>query len=389
LRGVIVLCALAVLQSVDGVKCFEGKVTYCGISNDGGAIAPPGLGMFVEGPGWACADDNSGLTPTTIAPNCWDQASCEALQTGNYDDPHNLSHSSPYDYVSEPTWTSRLSGMNATECPPDEPACALQTTLREGTAECSECRTRFRHSVDRAALFWSVWQIEKECVAEGAPKCVPSKCRCTTDEPFYTEVPEGACSNFAKATCRRQAYRCIYSPADYLVTAYEDYDIVLCTVGEGLPQCKHCVACTDPACLQRSINVSALISDPPANLTDAASYACPAECHEAPRTCWNRTCWEGNLCLPTCDKTKYMRRGHDNGREDGAGLGFYAGTDSEGVLVEEVKCCGGEADKARFKDTKHYQGDHCNFANGAPRGVAPHLLAVLVVALVALWGGRA
>lgn len=80
LRGVIVLCALAVLQSVDGVKCFEGKVTYCGISNDGGAIAPPGLGMFVEGPGWACADDNSGLTPTTIAPNCWDQASCEALQ---------------------------------------------------------------------------------------------------------------------------------------------------------------------------------------------------------------------------------------------------------------------------------------------------------------------
>ncbi|KAJ1493668.1 hypothetical protein T484DRAFT_2694861 [Baffinella frigidus] len=141
LRGVIVLCALAVLQSVDGVKCFEGKVTYCGISNDGGAIAPPGLGMFVEGPGWACADDNSGLTPTTIAPNCWDQASCEALQTGNYDDPHNLSHSSPYDYVSEPTWTSRqLSGMNATECPPDEPACALQTTLREGTAECSECR---------------------------------------------------------------------------------------------------------------------------------------------------------------------------------------------------------------------------------------------------------
>ena len=153
-RGVLVVCALALaLQTADGVKCFEGSVTYCGISNDGGARTPPGQNMFVEGPGWACADDSSGLTPTTIAPNCWDQASCEALQvalssllashiplnvflclcpppatcththagsprdidadlllpqTGNYDDPHNLSHSSPYDYVSEPTWTAKV-----------------------------------------------------------------------------------------------------------------------------------------------------------------------------------------------------------------------------------------------------------------------------------------
>jgi len=62
----------------EGVLCVEGEVTYCGLSNDGGARAPPGQNRFVEGPNWAC--ENAGMNPTDIAPNCWDQASCEALQ---------------------------------------------------------------------------------------------------------------------------------------------------------------------------------------------------------------------------------------------------------------------------------------------------------------------
>ena len=52
----------------------------------------------------------------------------------------------------------------------------------------------------------------------------------------------------------------------------------------------------------------------------------------------------------------------------------------------KVKCCGG-ADEV--KGTEKYQGDHCNFANGVGRGAAPHLLAVLAAALMALFAARA
>ena len=209
----------------------------------------------------------------------------------------------------------------------------MQTTLREGTARCAACKTRFRHSVDRGALLWSIWQIKKECIAVG-DECAPSRCYCTDTAPYYSEEPKaGACSTHAKAVCRRKAFKCKYPSADYVVMAYEDYDILFCTVGaeDALPQCRGCVACTDPACRERAINVTNLISQPPADLTDPASYTCPSECHEAPRTCWNATCWDRDDCLPPCDPAVYLAR------EEGAGLGFYAQPGGGGKLVEEVK----------------------------------------------------
>ena len=69
----------------------------------------------------------------------------------------------------------------------------MQTTLREGTARCAACKTRFRHSVDRGALLWSIWQIKKECIAVG-DECAPSRCYCTDTAPYYSEEPKaGAC----------------------------------------------------------------------------------------------------------------------------------------------------------------------------------------------------
>ena len=70
-----------VVAEGEGVKCFEGEVTYCGINADGGAIPAKGKKYYAEGMNWACSDQLSNLDPTNIAPNCWDQASCEALQT--------------------------------------------------------------------------------------------------------------------------------------------------------------------------------------------------------------------------------------------------------------------------------------------------------------------
>ena len=69
--SVLVGCVLVLgLGAADAYKCFEGKVTYCGINADGGALAPPNSKRFVEGMNWACEDQLSNLDPTYIAPYC-------------------------------------------------------------------------------------------------------------------------------------------------------------------------------------------------------------------------------------------------------------------------------------------------------------------------------
>ena len=101
---------------------------------------------------WACEDQLSNLDPTYIAPNCHDKASCEALQTSDIDDPFEIQHSSPYNYIADKEWISkkRSSDNTATEtCPEDHPACGLQTTLREAKGKaCDKCYTRFRYVCD-------------------------------------------------------------------------------------------------------------------------------------------------------------------------------------------------------------------------------------------------
>ena len=63
-----------------------------------------------------------------------DKASCEAVQTVDFDDPFDIAHESPYTYVSDIAYVSKARSPNniATQtCPPEHPACGLQTTLRE------------------------------------------------------------------------------------------------------------------------------------------------------------------------------------------------------------------------------------------------------------------
>jgi len=122
-----------------------------------------------------------------------DKASCEALQTVDFDDPFDIAHESPYTYVSDIAYVSKARSPNniATQtCPPEHPACGLQTTLREAKGkECKECYTRFRYTPDIGAIYWRVFQIKKLCIPEAQPQTCPglhnTGCWCTTSAPFY------------------------------------------------------------------------------------------------------------------------------------------------------------------------------------------------------------
>jgi len=266
--ALILLSLVGVIPGTGAVKCFEGSVTYCGINADGGAIAPAGKQKYVQGMNWACLDQQSNMDPTFIAPNCWDQETCENLQTNDFDDEFNISHESPYNYVADRAWLQRRRGeQNVTDCPPDHPACGLQTTIRLGKDECKDCYTRYRHSADIGAIYWDVWQIHKACVPEGGT-CEPSQCHCIKDAPYY----EGNCSSWAKAACRRKAYKCVHFPADYVITTFQDYDIMFCSLGNDDPACEGCVACQNTSCIKPVIHVSKLLDG--SDLTNESNYNC-------------------------------------------------------------------------------------------------------------------
>lgn len=148
------------------------------------------------------------------------------------DDPFDISHESPYTYVSDVAYLSKARSVDnvATQtCPPEHPACGLQTTLREAKGkECKECYTRFRYTPDIGAIYWRVFQIKKLCIPEAQPQTCPALhntgCWCTTTSPFYqggrrdpeTDKPESPtvnepqyCSPWAKAVCRRKVYKCV------------------------------------------------------------------------------------------------------------------------------------------------------------------------------------
>ena len=365
----------------EGVKCFEGEVTYCGINADGGAIPAKGKKYYAEGMNWACSDQLSNLDPTNIAPNCWDQASCEALQTSDIDSPFEIEHSSPYNYIADEGILAkkRDSSSNKT-CPADHPACGLQTTLREAKGKCKGgCKTRFRYTADIGAIYWSVFQVKKECLAAGE-ECKEAGCWCTTESPYYTgakfndpddgmpdpnENDAAYCSPWARAACRRKAYKCMHYPADYVVTAFQDYDIRFCSMGSDEEECSGCVACTDVSCLKPVVHVSKLLSEPPANLSLDATYNCSLEkCGGADgggaRTCWNKTCAYSDDCYPECEAVYQSTR-------PGAGMGFYVSSSKKPKLVERVRCC----DK-----------DFCNFPNSAAR-MSPALPLALSLAVAA------
>jgi len=411
---------------VYGIKCFEGKVTYCGINADGGALPSKGGMYYVQGMNWACQDQQSNMDPTFIAPNCSDQESCEALQTDLYDDPFAIAHEPPYNYVADIAWISeqeqalassgRRSGTEDGElepgsasagasvddgselerrerragevttttsaatttpspspsgkssgrkCPANQPACGLQTTIRRHEGECEECYTRFRYSADMGAIYWNIWQIEKKCVEE-AGTCVNSTCNCTREAPYY----EGSCSVWAQSACRRKAYKCLHFPADYVVTTFQDYDIKFCSLGPDDPECSGCVACTDKNCIKPVIHVSKLVGlkrmDEPTRLAlfqNDSNYNCtPGRCDEAPRTCWNEECAYTDDCWPECDATIYEKR------IPAAVMGFYV-TSDKGVMVEQVKCCDGM--------------NFCNYPNPAA-AVRPGLAQAMLGAFASL-----
>ena len=199
---------------------------------------------------------------------CADKDSCEALQTSDIDNPFDISHESPYNYVADKAYLSAAKSANktATEtCPADHPACGLQTTLREAKGKtCAQCYTRFRYTADIGAIYWRVFQIKKSCLAAGEACRNRTGCWCTTEGPkYYTGAEMGddglpkkgtenddLCSPWAKAVCRRKAYKCVHKAADYVITTFQDYDINFCSLGTDDPECSGCVACTDPACLQ-------------------------------------------------------------------------------------------------------------------------------------------
>ena len=364
-----------------GVRCFEGEVTYCGINADGGAIPAKGKKYYAEGMNWACSDQLSNLDPTNIAPNCWDQASCEALQTSDIDSPFEIEHSSPYNYIADEGILAkkRDSSSNKT-CPADHPACGLQTTLREAKEKCKGgCKTRFRYTADIGAIYWSVFHVKKECLA-GGEECKEAGCWCTTEKPYYIGAefndPDNGlpdlknknssyCSPWARAACRREAYKCMHYVADYVVTAFQDYDIRFCSLGSDEKNCSGCVACTDVSCLKPVVHVSKLLSEPPANLSLDATYNCSLELcggtdGGGARTCWNKTCYDSDDCYPKCDAVYHSTR-------PGAGLGFYVSSSKKPKLVERVRCC----------DT-----DFCNFPNSAAR-MRPALLLALSSAVAA------
>jgi hypothetical protein len=313
-----------------------------------------------------------------------DKASCEDLQTVDIDDPFEIEHASPYTYVSDVAYLSKARSLNETAtktCPPDHPACGLQTTLREAKDEdgnmkaCTQCYTRFRYTADIGAIYWRVFQIEKRCIPEGQTERCPdlneTGCWCTAKAPFYqggkrdpkTQLPTTDepkyCSPWAKAACRRKVYKCMHFPADYVMTTFQDYDIKFCSIGSDNEICSGCVACTDERCQQPVIHVSKLLKGTP-DYSDPATYNCSLdECGEAPRTCWNKTCAYTDDCWPECDGSVYQQT------LPGAKMGFYV--NEKPKMVELTKCC----------DT-----DYCNFPNAAARP-SVSLLSALLLSLVA------
>jgi len=354
---ILVFC----IPYVCSLKCFEGGVTYCGINADGGALPERGGKYYVQGMNWACQDQQSNMDPTFIAPNCWDQESCEALQTDEYDDPFAIAHEPPYNYVADVNFLDRMSDVpeaSAKKCTADQPACGLQTSIRRHEGDCEQCYTRFRYSADMGAIYWNIWQIQKACVTPGET-CTPYQCNCTREDPYY----EGEhCSVWAKAACRRKAYKCEHFPADYVVTTFQDYDIKFCSLGSDDVRCAGCVACTHRACQMPVIHYSQLLPAPdPDVLANLANYNCSMEhCGEAPRTCWNNTCAFSDDCWPVCDPAIYARR------ITSANMGFYV-TSNKGVMVEETKCCESQ--------------DWCNYPNPAPAMRAGLVQAIIAAAL--------
>lgn len=314
------------ISSVGGIRCYEGNVTYCGVNADGGGRGSPNSNYYVSGMNWACTDQLSDLDPTTIAPNCWDQASCEALRTAPFDSKFDVSHKMPYGYVADVKWLVKQ-GASATpagseasflasggsqlaplvdgkgNCPANHPACGLQTYLRRGSDDsCIGCYRRYRYSPDIAASYWNVLQVHKMCLRKGDAPCINSSCACTDTAPWYrsrdsNNQPGGECSHWAKAACRRLVYKCMHQPSDYVVTTFQDYDIKFCSIGTDDERCKGCVACTEPSCLSPVIPVKQLLrTDIPmaAILSNASLYTCDRNvCGEGPRTCWNKTCVDG------------------------------------------------------------------------------------------------
>ncbi len=268
------------------IKCFEGEVTYCGINADTALNRGwPGK-HYSDEPNWACKDRLSNLDPTNIAPRCFDEDSCQNLQTNDIDDPFVMAHSSPYNYVTDVEYISaaRSKDGKATEkCSIDDPACGLQTTLRESTSTtCENCYTRFRYTLDLGAIYFNVVQIQKKCIEPGQQCLNNSACWCTTSgvhqqdeslghqkyyigaqmddnkQPIVGTENDDFCSPWAKAACRRKAYKCLFPPADYISTTYIDYDIKFCTIGSDDPACSGCVACTHKQCQQPVIHYSKL-----------------------------------------------------------------------------------------------------------------------------------
>ena len=315
-----------------------------------------------------------------------DKDSCEALQTSDIDDPFDVEHASPYTYVADKAFISAARSLNKTateSCPPEHPACGLQTTLREASGKtCEQCYTRFRYTADIGAIYWRVFQINKECIAPEQVCHNNTGCWCTTEAPYYkggevdpdvpSQVKKGTedakfCSPWAKAACRRKVYKCMHFPADYVMTTFQDYDIKFCSLGSDEKECSGCVACTDEQCQQPVIHVSKLVSG--ANLLDASSYNCSVEkCGEAPRTCWNltkannNTCAYSDDCWPECDSSIYQQM------IPGAKMGFYVGREDK--MVERVKCC-----------NTHF----CNFPNAGSRALPLLWLSAAVALGVAVW----
>ena len=118
------------------------------------------------------------MDPTTIAPNCWDADTCNALATSSFDDNFDIFHTTPYTYVADAAYgisnnnnnnltispeaspslaefvDAYLSDDNSSDgpaCPANYPACGLQTTIIQGDNSCDQCKTNFR------------WEIQNIC----------------------------------------------------------------------------------------------------------------------------------------------------------------------------------------------------------------------------------
>ena len=72
---------------------------------------------------------------------------------------------------------------------------------------------RYRYSLDLGAFYFNVLRVDKQCMPAATP-CANTSCVCTTSPPYY----DGACSNWARAACRRKLYICINDFADYIRT---------------------------------------------------------------------------------------------------------------------------------------------------------------------------